>query len=215
MSLIRFSVAALFACACTWSTAQTVASVDPANQAIVGDDGLGVELKFDANGQLLSVKSTQFHPVEFPDRRGISKAYVIAEEKAKANIARYMRQVSSSSRTVTEIDDSLSRASRTAGGDGKSWSKENTRKVIETLEEVTGSSAQAVLQGVRILERSYQEKAEEVKVVVGINRQSMSGAAQLGNSMNANNNPPKAPEAQNAFPGQPTEQRRAKDADQF
>jgi hypothetical protein len=204
--------------ALTPAYAETRASVDRSNQAVVGDDGLGVELRFDADGTLLSVKSTQHHPVEFPDRRGISKAYIIAEEKAKANIARYMRQVSSSSRTVTEIDDSLSKTRRTDGSEGKSWDKENTRRVIETLQEVTGSSARAVLDGVRILERQYDEKAEEVKVVVGINRQSQAGAAQLRKGLGQTDSAQSAQGVQGAggsFPAQPAERRRAKDADTF
>lgn len=195
--------------------ANTTASVEGPNEVIIGDDGLGVELRFDANGVMQSVKSTYFHPVEFPDRRGISKAYIIAEEKAKANIARYMEQVSTSSRTVTEIDDSLSKASRSVGSEGKSWQKDSTRKVIETLQEVTGSSAQAVLRGVRILERSYDEKAEEVKVVVGINRQSMSGASQLKGALDQARTPAKPSTSGTDFPSQPTEIRRARDADKF
>jgi hypothetical protein len=202
---------------CTFTQAQTVARVEGGNQAVVADDGLGVELKFDSTGQLLSVKSTFLHPVDFPDRRGINKAYIIAEEKAKANIARYMRQVSSSTRTVREVDDSLSKATRNSSGEGVSWSKENTRKVIESLEEVTGSSAQAVLQGVRILERSYDEKSEEVKVVVGINRQSRAGAAQLEQSVNpaAMSKPGSNQGGAQTFPAQPSERRRAADADKF
>ena len=187
---MKVRIAALvFASFCAFSQAQTVVKIEGGNQAVIADDGLGVELKFDDNGKLFSIKSTFFHPVDFPDRRGINKAYIIAEEKAKANIARYMP-----------------------------WSKENTRKVIESLEEVTGSNAQAVLQGVRILERSYDEKSEEAKVVVGINRQSRAGAAQLEQSMNSSNSGSKSNstsgEAQ-AFPAQPSERRRAADADKF
>lgn len=217
MALIQVLTAAALAVCSGWAAAQSVAKVDPSNQAVVGDDGLGVELRFDAAGQLLSVKSTYLHPVEFPDRRGINKAYLIAEEKAKANIARYMRQVSTTSRTVREIDDSLSRSTRSSGGEGGSWSKENTRKVIETLEEVTGSSAQAVLQGVRILERAYDEKAEEVRVVVGINKQSMAGAAQLGSGLGVAqaSGAARPSQASGPFPSQSSERRRAKDADAF
>lgn len=194
--------------------AETVVAVDRENQAVLREDGLGVEIRLDSAGNLLSVKSTQVHPVEFPDRRGINKAYIIAEEKAKANIARYMRQVSSSSRTVREIDDSLSRAARASSSEGGSWSKENTRKVMETLEEVTGSSAQAVLRGVRILERSYDEKAEEVKVVVGINRESVSGASQLNKGLGSGGAWSGSSESA-AFPAQPSEVRRAKDFKDF
>jgi hypothetical protein len=215
MKLTQKFITVILTGLCALTQAQTTARVEGGNQAVVADDGLGVELKFDANGQLLSVKSTSFHPVEFPDRRGINKAYIIAEEKAKANIARYMRQVSSSTRTVREVDDSLSKATRNSSADGATWSKENTRKVIESLEEVTGSSAQAVLQGVRILERSYDEKSEEVKVVVGINRQSRAGATQLEQSMNPATKPGTASGGGQSFPAQPSERRRAADADKF
>jgi hypothetical protein len=218
MKFLRLLGAVLFVSYSAAAQAQTVARLDDDNQAVVADDGLGVEVKFDANGQLLSVKSTFFHPIDFPDRRGINKAYIIAEEKAKANIARFMQQVSSSTRTVKEVDDSLSRATRNSSTEGESWSKENTRKVIESLEEVTRSSSQAVLQGVRILERSYDEKSEEVKVVVGINRQSMSGAGQLDQSMNPQNSaarPGSKTGPDQKFPAQPPEQRRAADADEF
>ena len=218
MKIHRFLGAVLLIGFCATIHAQTVASIEGGNQAVVADDGLGVELRFDGNGKLLSVKSTFLHPVDFPDRRGINKAYIIAEEKAKANIARYMKQVSSSTRTVREVDDSLSKATRNSNSEGASWSKENTRKVIESLEEVTGSSAQAVLQGVRILERSYNEKAEEVKVVVGINRQSIAGAAQLGQSMNPSNptsNAGSSSGGKQDMAAQPSERRRAADADKF
>ena len=63
---------------CGSAAAQIAADVTDANQAIVYDDGLGVEMKFDAAGRLLSLTSTEYHPVDIPDRRGISKAYVIA-----------------------------------------------------------------------------------------------------------------------------------------
>ena len=194
--------------------ANTSAIVENPNEVIIGDDGLGIELRFDANGVMQSVKSTYIHPVEFPDRRGISKAYIIAEEKAKANIARFMQQVSTSSRTVTEIDDSLSKASRSVGSDGKSWQKDSTRKVIESLQEVTGSSAQAVLRGIRILEQSYDEKNEEVKVVVGMNRQSKSAASQLKEALDQTRVPSKSGSGVD-FPSQPTEIRRARGADSF
>ncbi len=201
------------------STSQSgVSLIKPANQAVVADDGLGVELKFDANGQLLSLKSTFFQPVDFPDRRGINKAYIIAEEKAKANIARYLRQVSTSERTLREVDESLSNASRNSSVEGTSWTKENTRKVLESLEEVTGSRAQAVLKGVRIIERAYDERSVEVKVVVGINRQSVAGAEQLDQSMNSPNptsNKGSPTGEPNSFPVKPSERRRAADADKF
>ena len=197
------------------SFAETTASVTPQNEASITDDGLGVELKFDKNGKLLSLRSTFRHPVEFGDRRGINKAYIIAEEKAKANIARYMNQIVTTSRITTEIDDSLSKSARSRNNSGESWTKDNTRNVTESLKEITTSSASAILKGVRIIERSYVEKDEEVKVVIGINRDSQSGADQLskgiGNTENDNTKKPN----NNSFPSVGSEVKRSRDADKF
>ena len=202
----------------TLSIAATTATVTAANEAAIRDDGLGVELRFDKQGVLLSVKSTYSHPVEFPDRRGIAKAYIIAEEKAKANIARYMNQVTTSSRFVTEVDESLSKATRSKSNSGENWTKDNTRNVTESLKEITTSSASAILRGVRMIEQSYDEKKEEVKVVVGINKESQMGAEQLRKGLadpGGNPSGSQAPPNQGSFPSIGSEQRRSKDADKF
>ena len=138
--------------------AQIATGLSPDSTAHVTDNGLGVELKFDKDGALLSLKSTQSHPVEFPDRRGISKAYTIAEEKAKANIARFKKQMTSSTRLVDEGDASESNSNRSKSNTGETWSKENTRKVNESLREITESSASMLLEGVRVIGQSYDEK---------------------------------------------------------
>jgi hypothetical protein len=219
VNFLKYLAVFIFCGSALYSYAETSVSIEGGNQAVVADDGLGVEIKFDSNGQMLSIKSTHLHPVDFPDRRGISKAYIIAEEKAKANIARFRGQLSSSNRIIKEVDDSLSKATRNSNADGSTWSKENTRKVVESLEEITASSAQEFLRGVRVLERTYDEKNEEVTVVVGINRQSIAGAAQLGEAMRPSGatgkSGPAASGGQQSYPAQPSERRRAKDADKF
>jgi hypothetical protein len=195
--------------------AQIATGLSPDSTAHVTDNGLGVELKFDKDGALLSLKSTQSHPVEFPDRRGISKAYTIAEEKAKANIARFKKQMTSSTRLIDEGDASESNSSRSKSNTGETWSKENTRKVNESLREITQSSTSMLLEGVRVIGQSYDEKKEEVTVVVGINKQSVQAAKQIGDSFGqpqstSNSSPNNGP-----FPSAGSERRQAKDASDF
>ena len=200
---------------------ETIASVNSQNEAIVSDDGLGVEVKLDKDGKLLSLKSTYYHAVEFPDRRGVNKAYLIAEEKAKGNIARFMNQSITSSRITTEIDESIGKSQRLKSTNSESWSKENTRNVTESLKEITTSNSAAILQGVRVLERVYDEKKEEVKIVVGINKDSRDAANQASNFMSnseqsktsSQSEPSKSSNRQ--FPAIPTEQKRVRDANQF
>ena len=195
--------------------AETIANITPQNEAAIADDGLGVEIKFDKYGNLLSLRSTYRHPVEFGDRRGISKAYIIAEEKAKANIARYLNQLVTTSRITTEIDDSLNKSTRSRNSTGESWSKDNTRNVVESIKEITTSSSSALLRGVRIIERSYAEKDEEVKVVVGINRESQAGADQLSKGI-ANSGDESANKSKNSnFPSVGSEVKRSRDVDKF
>jgi nicotinamide mononucleotide adenylyltransferase len=174
-----------------------------------------VELKFDKDGALLSLKSTQSHPVEFPDRRGISKAYIIAEEKAKANIARFKKQMTSSTRLVDEGDASESNSNRSKSNTGETWSKENTRKVNESLREITEGSASMLLEGVRVIGQSYDEKKEEVTVVVGINRQSAQAAKQIGSTFGQPAVISNVPSNNGPFPSAGSEKRQAKDAADF
>lgn len=196
--------------------AQIEAEVSADNQAIISDDGLGVELRLDRSGKLLSIKSTHQHPVEFQDRRGINKAYIIAEEKAKANIARFMNQTVSTSRVTTELDDSTSLSSRNRSNSGESWTKDNSRKVTESLMEITTSQASAILRGVRVIERSYNEKNEEVSVVVGINRESAQAAQQLQKGIGGEDGSEKTKSpSSNKFPSIDSEKKRSSDFNNF
>ena len=72
-----------------------------------------------------------------------------------------------------------------------------------------------LLEGVRVIGQSYDEKKEEVTVVVGINKQSVQAAKQIGTTFgqpNTTNNP-----ASNSgpFPSAGSEKRQAKDAADF
>src|SRR5690242_12246841 len=65
----------------------------------------GVVIDWSPDGSIRRVYSKYATPVEFADRRGISKAQVISEEKAKAAIIRFMHQSVSSKVTVEEVQN--------------------------------------------------------------------------------------------------------------
>jgi hypothetical protein len=196
--------------------AEIIAKVTPENQASFSDDGLGVEFRTDKDGKLLSVKSTYQHPVEFPDRRGIAKAYKIAEEKAKGNIARFMEQSVKTSTLITELDESQSQSNRSRSNTGATWNKDNSRKVTESLLELNGSNASAVLRGVRVIERTYSAENEEVTVVVGINKESQQGAQQLQNGLGTGEtNNGSSSNNQKEYPSVKDEKRRSTDFNKF
>ena len=58
----------------------------------------GVEIEWNQDGSVKRISSRYDQPVEFADRRGIHKAQIIAEEKAKAAIIRFINQDVSSER---------------------------------------------------------------------------------------------------------------------
>jgi hypothetical protein len=159
-----------------------------ANEEVVNisDTVLGIDIKVDKNGNLVSLRSRYDQPVDFPDRRGINTSYIIAEEKAKAQLVRFMSQQVATNRTISEIDSQTEKASRTSGNTSSGWSKDNVRNVETTLKEYTSSFAAGNLKGVVILERTYDEKKAEASVTVGINRQTSQAANQLRNSTNGN-----------------------------
>ncbi len=130
----------------------------------------GVEIEADDDGTWARIYGTASQTVTIPDRRGISTAYTIAEEKAKANIVRYFNQQFSTSRTVQEISAEIEKVTSRQGTGTDGISAEAQRNLSTSLTELFRSSAQASLAGVQVLEQAYDEPRKEVTVKVGISR---------------------------------------------
>ena len=145
----------------------------------------GVEIEWSPDGSFNRVYSTFYEPVRFPDRAGISKAQMIAEENAKGNIVRFIKQNSSSDRLVTQIDTDTDTAIRTKSEAGDAISKETKRMMVSTVTQVTRSFASNDLRGVILLEKGYDQKKEEAWVKVGISRKTMNAAQSLSNAISA------------------------------
>jgi len=161
-----------------------------AEQEVHWQAGLdGIEIEWGQDGAFNRIYSGFFQPVKFPDRAGISKAQLIAEEKAKAAIVRFMNQEVSSKRLVEQVDTDLETATRTQDGAGDKMSKETKRKMVETLTEITTSYASGKLRGVIILEKGYDEKKAEAWVKVGISRKTMNAAQGLSSAISAGERP--------------------------
>jgi len=141
-----------------------------ANGGTVWQAGVdGIEIEWNANGTVRRISSKFSTPVEFADRRGISKAQIIAEEKAKAAIIRFLDQSVSSTRVVAEVQNDVNKATQERQtGAAPRVGKVDERTLIENLTEVTTSFAKGALRGVIILEKGYDSKTEEASVVVGI-----------------------------------------------
>ena len=172
------SVVALMGC--YQATAQSVERSGVAT--LVHLDGLDIE--FANDGQWNKIFSTYVQPVEFPDRRGIKTAQIIAEEKGKAAIIRFINQEVSSNRLVEEVESTVSKANMTKGAGSKDGTvKTNERTMIESVKEFTRSFSSGSLRGVTVLEAGYDEKKEEAWVKVGLSRATMGIAQHLGGAM--------------------------------
>jgi hypothetical protein len=171
----------------------------------------GIDIDFDASGNWSAIYSTYTQPVDFPDRRGIKKAQIIAEEKGKAQIIRFLNQEVSSDRLVEEVDKTVENAERTLGtGKDDKFTRTSQRQMVESVKEFTHSFGSGNLRGVTVLETGYNEKAEEVWVRIGISRKTIAIANSLGQGMNGgatSTGSPSQSQAPIGVPLQPSENR--------
>jgi hypothetical protein len=166
---------------CQMAVAQTLEPTS-AGRAIAHLDG--VEIEFDASGQWSKIYSTYVHPVEFPDRRGIKKAQIIAEEKGKAAIVRFLNQEVQSDRLVVEMESTTADTKSTkATAAERGAVKIAERKMVESVREFTRSYASGSIKGLTVVEVGYDQKKEEAWVKVGFSRTTMGIAEQVRNDI--------------------------------
>lgn len=150
-----------------------------------------VEIEWAPDGSFSRVYSRFSQPVNFPDRQGISKAQIIAEEKAKAAIIRFMDQHVASARVVAVVENDMNQSTRTKGtNQDENIQKMSQRQMVESLSEVTSSAAAGKLRGVIVLERGYDQKEEIAWVKVGISKKTMGAAGGLKDALQGNPTPP-------------------------
>ena len=72
--------------------------------AVIWQAGIdGVQIEWRADGSVNRISSRYGTPVEFADRRGLTKMQVIAEEKAKGSIIRFLDQSVTSTRLLADV----------------------------------------------------------------------------------------------------------------
>lgn len=136
----------------------------------------GVAIDLDANGRVSRIYSKYSHPVTIPDRRGIRTATVIAEEKAKGEIVRFLEQDVATGRVVSEVEATLSETIQQNSGTAESVSSVDQRAVTESLTELSSSFSTGTLRGVVVLESGYDKEAQEAWVVVGVSEKTLKAA---------------------------------------
>lgn len=143
----------------------------------------GLDIEFDSHGVWTKIYSTYNHPVDFPDRRGIKKAQVIAEEKGKAQLLRFLQQEIVSERLVSEVETSTQTATHSKGTANPELSSESQRQIVDSVKEFTRSFSQGTLKGIAIIETGYNSENEEAWVKLGFSRATMAAADAIKKGM--------------------------------
>jgi hypothetical protein len=181
-------------------------------ELLLEDEILGVEVKLDNQGNMLSAVSSYSQVVDIPDRRGLNKAYLIAEEKAKAQLIRFINQDITTTRAIEQIEKSIENASRNSSSKEENWNKLNSREIKEIVTEISTSTARGVLKGLKVISKSYDEKKEEVTVVVGVNQKNLASAKAISD---ANHNSNKNQSQPKEFRSQSQEKLKSRDYDEY
>jgi hypothetical protein len=174
----------------------------------------GVTIETNPSGDWQRIFATGTQPVEFPDRRGISTAQKIAEQRAKAEIIKFFNQDVSAETVMSEMEQTSQTSSRVQGTQQGSLTKESTRRLATSLSETIKSYSRASLRGLVILESGYNEKTEEAWVKVGISRNSVAAAnvqqsMQNSNQVQQDRAPTRNEQSQDGVKPMPSEIRRA------
>lgn len=136
----------------------------------------GVTLEFNADGSVKRIFSKYSHPVGIDDKRGVHTATIIAEEKAKGEIVRFLKQEVESGRTVKEFEDTASNSTQQKTATGETLTTTDQRNISQSLSELTSSYSTGKLSGVVVLESGYDEKEKEAWVVVGLSDKTMAAS---------------------------------------
>lgn len=179
-------VAVMASIACSIAVAQETQSNSTGQSWEAGLDGVTVDWAED--GSFERIYSLHYQPLSFNDSRGVRKALLISEEKAKAAIIRYLDENVSSGRLVAEVQADFESSSRVIDNDNSDvTSRQIKRKALESLTELTASYASGGLRGVVVLEKGVDKNAGEVWTKVGISKTSIGNANKIASALDAKN----------------------------
>ena len=138
-----------------------------------GADGLS-GISVDSEKKLLV--AVYYQAVLFPDKSGIRRAAIVAEERAKSEIIRYFDAYQTTSRKISETDSSSQSATRIVDENGQTTNREITREQSMVLDQVDRSMAVGNLRGLQKIEESYDADGEEICVAMAFSAKSNEAA---------------------------------------
>ena len=144
----------------------------------VYQDPTGVQVKFHEDGSMRAIISSAESELMFGDRKDIRQAIKKATMRAKAEIAKFMKE----SITSNDVMDELTNIASKANSKGDT---ESTREVIEAQRENIQNSASAILSGIVTLSQDINKDEKYVTVVLGVKEQTINAASKISNKIGA------------------------------
>lgn len=117
--------------------------------------------------------------LKFGDNTDVRIAKKTATLRAKAEIAKFLKEKISTDETLENITKECMHATAKQNG----VDENATRNVVSTLIEKVSSHADALLKGVIVLEERVDTNAKTVKVTVGMSKKSIGVASHVVNSI--------------------------------
>jgi len=141
------------------------AEVNESGSIIWKDSTDGVSIAWKNDGSIETIQSKYTVYLNSIDRKEIQKGMIIAEEKAKANLVRFLEQdITTTTSIIRQIETDVKTAFGTAGHE-----TENNIRIKEQLTEITSSYASGTLAGIIVLAQGVEKKSQVTWIVVGLN----------------------------------------------
>ena len=158
------------------------AAASQAVQQELIQDPDGVEIQVDENGAF-QIFSRGTGTYDFNDPDDIREAFADATKRAKANIAKFMKE------KVTTEDglEQVSKKVKSQTGDGNTQSTSVSKESVKTAYETIVNSSEAILTGVITLTQTKQPRGNnggEVQVTVGISSKTLKAAQSTARGIN-------------------------------
>ena len=125
--------------------------------------------------------ATATQAVRFPDQNSIRTAQIVAQERAKGDLARFIRQVQTSQRISVSENSEVAILSKS--GNRESYSEDATSITKASMIERNESRASESLSGVVVIEQQYDPTRKAVCVMVGMSDKTIKAASDLSNAL--------------------------------
>ena len=150
---------------------------DPAKSAEpIYQDPTGTQVTFNDDGSMKSIRASAESELRFGDRKDIRQALKKATMRAKAEIAKFMRESITSEDVMNEITNISSKANNKG-------ENETTREGIESQIENIQNSASAILSGIVTLSQDINKDEKYVTVVLGVKEQTINAASKISSQI--------------------------------